>query len=194
MAARAYIGREGPCRPLGGATGPLAFFLPGTSLQIWRKKITLRACRPHRATGVVLKYFKTDIYFKILIFLNIKKKKALFFVGPQRSLGPDRGPGLISAYRSRFFSGRVWASQGRFWFRNFTPRFHPSTRHCLIDEQMHARKKDSRMSSKRPKLVVSVMFEYHVSLGSFVDILVYSLSLKKTIRSAFKFYPQKLFV
>ena len=184
------------------ATCPLP---PARDLFANSKKNYIRVLSPKpRATGplsppigrpgVVLKYFKTGIYFKILIFLNIKKKKALFFVGPQRSLGPDRGPGLISAYRSRFFSGRVWASQGRFWFRNFTPRFHPSTRHCLIDEQMHARKKDSRMSSKRPKLVVSVMFEYHVSLGSFVDILVYSLSLKKTIRSAFKFYPQKLFV
>ena len=58
--------RRGPCRPLngrqapvapgvgdrplspvGGATGSHLFFSsPGTSLQIWREKITLWACRP----------------------------------------------------------------------------------------------------------------------------------------------------
>ena len=45
----------GPCCPWGGRQAPVArwwgdrppcFFLPGTSLQIWRKKFTLRACRP----------------------------------------------------------------------------------------------------------------------------------------------------
>ena len=67
-----YIGGMDPVARW-GATGPL--FLPGTSLQIW-KKITLKACRPMGATGG---YFwnisKRTYIFEIFIFKKYKKEK-----------------------------------------------------------------------------------------------------------------------
>ena len=82
MAARAYIGGEGPYRPPngrqapvtpgvgdrplspvgGGATGPIAFFFAQGPRCEFEKKITLRACRPMGATGGI---FKILIFFKI---------------------------------------------------------------------------------------------------------------------------------
>ena len=52
MAARAYIGREGPCRPLGGATGPLAFFLAWDLIANLKKKKYTYGMSPYGgATG-----------------------------------------------------------------------------------------------------------------------------------------------
>ena len=65
----------GPYRPLGGDRPP--FFSPGTSLRIWRKKITLWVCRPMGGDrGVFLKYCKTDIYFWNFYFFKYKKEKS----------------------------------------------------------------------------------------------------------------------
>ena len=64
--ARPTSAAGGPVAPP-RATGGLPFFSPGTSLQIWRKKITLWACRPMGE--------RPGYIFEILLFLNIKKKK-----------------------------------------------------------------------------------------------------------------------
>ena len=62
--------------PVGGATGPPLFFSPGTSLQIWRKKLHLSPVAPHRATGVYFWNFPKPTYiFEILIFFKYKKEK-----------------------------------------------------------------------------------------------------------------------
>ena len=106
MAARAYIGGrdpvapgvgDRPLSPVGG--GRQAPFFSGTSLRIWRKKITLLACRPMGGDrGVFLKYCKTDIYFwNFYFFLNIKKKKAL----------AERGQWLGPLAWRRYLFGRM---------------------------------------------------------------------------------------
>ena len=76
MAARAYIGGRDPVAPGVGDRPPFNFFRPWTSLQIWRKKITSRACAPHRATGGSFEIFQNGhIFLKFWFFLNIKKKR-----------------------------------------------------------------------------------------------------------------------
>jgi len=70
MAARAYIGGRGPCRPptgdrpLSPVGGDMPLFFARDLVANLKKKITLRACRPMGGDrGIFLKYFKTDIYF-----------------------------------------------------------------------------------------------------------------------------------
>ena len=69
----------GPCRPLGGATGP--FFFQGPHCEFEEKKITLKACRPMGATGGIFGIFQNGhIFLKFLFLKNIKKKKSLIFL------------------------------------------------------------------------------------------------------------------
>ena len=74
-------GDRAPCRPWvgapvargGWATGPLSSRAPGQGL---KKKLYLWHVAPPRATGVYFRNFSKRTYiFKVLIFLNIKKKK-----------------------------------------------------------------------------------------------------------------------
>ena len=88
MAARAYIGREAPCRPWGGGQAPVArwggrqapfFFLQELRCKFEEKKLHFGPVALWEGDrGIFLKYFKTDIYFwNFNFFLNIKKKKPL---------------------------------------------------------------------------------------------------------------------
>ena len=64
-----------PLSPVGGATG--LFFLLGTSLRIWKKKITLKACRPMGGDrGYFWNISKRTYIFEILIFKKYKKEKS----------------------------------------------------------------------------------------------------------------------
>jgi len=68
LVGRAHWSPEGggdrpPLSPVGAATGP-PFFSPGTSLQIWREKITLWACRPMGGRpGYIFKIFQNGHIF-----------------------------------------------------------------------------------------------------------------------------------
>jgi len=61
----------GGSRPSGGRQAPL-FFLPGTSLQIWRKKkLHLGPVAPHRATGGSFEIFQNGhIFLKFWFFFK----------------------------------------------------------------------------------------------------------------------------
>ena len=81
MGQNAYIG--GKTRsPRGGATGPPAPARPppGTYLQIGRKKITNRSCRPLGGRpGYIFEIFRNGhIFFEILIFFKYKKEKNIW--------------------------------------------------------------------------------------------------------------------
>ena len=75
MAARAYIGQRGPCRP---PNGRHALFFARDFVANLKKKITLRACRPMGGRpGDIFEIFQNGhIFLKFLFFKNIKKKKA----------------------------------------------------------------------------------------------------------------------
>ena len=87
-AGRPWAGRQAPVARWGGDR---AFFFPGTSLRIWRKKITLKACRPMgRRPGDIFEIFQNGhIFLKFLFFKNIKKKKRR--QGVARPMGGDQG-------------------------------------------------------------------------------------------------------
>ena len=93
MEARAYIGWETPCRPLGGRgrQDPLPPHTPGQGPLCKFKKNYIKVLSPvawatgvlsplERATGGYFRNFSKRTYiFKFFIFLNIKKKKTLVF-------------------------------------------------------------------------------------------------------------------
>jgi len=85
MAARAYIGQSGPCRPppngrqapvaLVGATGP--FFCQGPRCEFEEKKLHLGPVALCGRPGDIFEIFQNGhIFLKFLFFKNIKKKKA----------------------------------------------------------------------------------------------------------------------
>ena len=91
---------EGPCRtPVAPGVGdrPL-FFWQGPRCKFEEKKLHLSHVAPHRATGVYFWNFPKRTYiFKILIFLNIKKKK-------------PRHPHHLSTYLLSRWLADVWCA------------------------------------------------------------------------------------
>ena len=75
----AYIGPVAPGvgdRPLSPVGGRQGLFFQGTSLRIWRKKITLKACRPMGGDrGYFWNISKRTYIFEIFIFKKYKKEK-----------------------------------------------------------------------------------------------------------------------
>ena len=86
------------CRPW-GATGPLFFFSRDFVANL-KKKITFKACRPHRAIGVYFWKFPKQTYiFEILFFFKYKKEKNAADGGTwnwpsRRRPGPAHADGL----------------------------------------------------------------------------------------------------
>ena len=93
MAARAWIGIGGTLghpvarvapgvddrvlSPVGGGRQAPSFFSPGTSLQIWKKKLHIGPVALWEGDrGIFLKYLKTDIYFWNFFFKYKKEKTA----------------------------------------------------------------------------------------------------------------------
>ena len=65
-----------PLSPVGGATGPPFIFFSAMDLVAnLKKKITSRACRPHRATGGIFEIFQNGHIFLKFCFFKYKKEK-----------------------------------------------------------------------------------------------------------------------
>ena len=93
---------EGPCRPWGGRHAPVVpgwatcpsfiFFLAMDLVANLKKKITSRACRPHRATGGIFEIFQNRHIFLKFCFFKYKKEKNASQQLRHGSAGPQPPP------------------------------------------------------------------------------------------------------
>ena len=117
-----YIGGRDPVARWGGDMPPFIFFRPWTSLQIWRKKITTKACRPMGGDrGYFWNFSKQTHIFEILIFFKYKiEKRADLCIGGlgdwalgRRKEGPPvKKPEILYIFRKIFsyLPSIVWDS------------------------------------------------------------------------------------